>query len=180
MPLGLQGKRHLAGELSLFAAKKRRKNRHRFEAVDADQGCGPGPGDAATLRRPSHRLWPVSKENDLKWRDQKVHYKREESCWFNNEFPVCLPCARGGAAQRRRGWFSTLLLSTKSTTIYQKATQGSFIAVPSPQPPWPPAAPGRRAGRGRWRRRPRRRSWHTPRKHPHTAGSPPPWSPWPW
>ena len=36
----LLGRRHLAVELSLFAAKKRRKNRHRFDAVDADQGCG--------------------------------------------------------------------------------------------------------------------------------------------
>ena len=42
--LAFLGRRQAAGELSLFAAKKRRKNRHRFEAVDADQGCGPGPG----------------------------------------------------------------------------------------------------------------------------------------
>ena len=47
--LFLFGKRVLAGKLSLFAAKKRRKNRHRFEAVDADQGCGPGPGECGHL-----------------------------------------------------------------------------------------------------------------------------------
>ena len=41
---GESGGRVPAGKLSLFGVKKRRKNRHRFDAVDADQGCGPGPG----------------------------------------------------------------------------------------------------------------------------------------
>ena len=40
----LYGKRLLAGRSFLFVTKKEAKNRHRFEAVDADQGCGPGPG----------------------------------------------------------------------------------------------------------------------------------------
>ncbi len=56
------GDRQAAGVSFLFVAKKEAKKRHRFDAVDADQGCGPGPGDAATLRRPTHRLGPVSKE----------------------------------------------------------------------------------------------------------------------
>ena len=57
------GKRVLAGELSLFAAKKRRKNRHRFEAVDADQGCGPGPGECGHLTTAYSPAWgPVNKE----------------------------------------------------------------------------------------------------------------------
>ena len=46
------GRRQSAGWLFLFGVKKEPKNRHRFEAVDADQGCGPGPG-----RRPGLRPW---------------------------------------------------------------------------------------------------------------------------
>ena len=45
----LLGERHLAGWLFLFVVKKEPKNRHRFEAVDADQGCGPGPGECGHL-----------------------------------------------------------------------------------------------------------------------------------
>ena len=45
----LFGKRELAGELFLFGVKKEPKNRHRFEAVDADQGCGPGPVECGHL-----------------------------------------------------------------------------------------------------------------------------------
>ena len=40
----LLGKRQPIGWLFLFGVKKEPKNRHRFDAVDADQGCGPGPG----------------------------------------------------------------------------------------------------------------------------------------
>ena len=43
------GKRLLAGVSFLFDAKKEAKKRHRFEAVDADQGCGPGPGECGHL-----------------------------------------------------------------------------------------------------------------------------------
>ena len=56
------GGRQSAVELSLFAAKKRRKNRHRFEAVDADQGCGPGPGVCGHLTTAYSPGWgPVNK-----------------------------------------------------------------------------------------------------------------------
>ena len=53
----LLGRRQSAGELSLFAAKKRRKNRHRFEAVDADQGCALDPCAATPPGRPTQALW---------------------------------------------------------------------------------------------------------------------------
>ena len=61
----LIGKRQSAGVLSLFDAKKRRKKRHRSDAVDAGWGCGPRPQDAATLRRPSQALGGLSKEWNL-------------------------------------------------------------------------------------------------------------------
>ena len=37
---GFYGRRESAGEPFLFDAKKEAKKRHRFDAVDADQGCG--------------------------------------------------------------------------------------------------------------------------------------------
>ena len=61
--LSLFGKRELAGELFLFGVKKEPKNRHRFEAVDADQGCGPGPGECGHLTTAYSPGWgPVNKE----------------------------------------------------------------------------------------------------------------------
>ena len=45
----LPGERLLAVVLFLFGVKKEPKNRHRFDAVDADQGCGPGPGECGHL-----------------------------------------------------------------------------------------------------------------------------------
>ena len=70
---GCRVERLPAGELSLFAAKKRRKNRHRFEAVDADQGCGPGPGVCGHLTTAYSPGWgPVNKENDFNAISQKI------------------------------------------------------------------------------------------------------------
>ena len=45
----LTGKRLPADRLFPFGVKKEPKNRHRFDAVDADQGCGPGPGECGHL-----------------------------------------------------------------------------------------------------------------------------------
>ncbi len=90
--LWLLGKRHLAEGLSLFAAKKRRKNRHRFDAVDADQGCGPGPGECGHLTTAYSPVWgPVSKENDFKtiFRQQLLVYRYRDR----------LPCVRGAGAE---------------------------------------------------------------------------------
>ena len=63
--------------LSLFAAKKRRKNRHRFEAVDADQGCGPGPGECGHLTTAYSGLGGLSKEG-FKWHNRKAIGGTEE------------------------------------------------------------------------------------------------------
>ncbi len=58
----LLGRRHLAVELFLFVVKKEPKNRHRFDAVDADQGCGPGPGVCGHLTTAYSPGWgPVNK-----------------------------------------------------------------------------------------------------------------------
>ena len=59
----LPGRRYLAVVSFLFAAKKEAKKRHRFDAVDADQGCGPGPGECGHLTTAYSPAWgPVSKE----------------------------------------------------------------------------------------------------------------------
>ena len=56
------GKRQSAVELFLFGVKKEPKNRHRFDAVDADQGCGPGPGVCGHLTTAYSPGWgPVNK-----------------------------------------------------------------------------------------------------------------------
>ncbi len=61
------GRRQSAGCLFLFDVKKEPKNRHRFDAVDADQGCGPGPGVCGHLTTAYSPGWgPVNKENDFK------------------------------------------------------------------------------------------------------------------
>ena len=58
----LPGERLPAGWLFLFGVKKEPKNRHRFEAVDADQGCGPGPGVCGHLTTAYSPGWgPVNK-----------------------------------------------------------------------------------------------------------------------
>ena len=63
---GLLGKRQSAEELFLFDVKKEPKNRHRFDAVGADQGCGPGPGECGHLTTAYSPGWgPVNKENDF-------------------------------------------------------------------------------------------------------------------
>ena len=59
----LPGRRYLAVGPFLFDAKKEAKKRHRFDAVDADQGCGPGPGVCGHLTTAYSPAWgPVSKE----------------------------------------------------------------------------------------------------------------------
>ncbi|MBM6717244.1 hypothetical protein H6B15_11340 [Gemmiger formicilis] len=47
----------------LFVTKKEAKKCHRFDAVDADQGCGPGPGVCGHLTTAYSPGWgPVNKE----------------------------------------------------------------------------------------------------------------------
>ena len=58
----LHGKRLLTAQSFLFVTKKEAKKCHRSDAVDAGRGCGPGPRDAATLRRPTQVLGDLSKE----------------------------------------------------------------------------------------------------------------------
>ena len=61
--LSLFGKRVPAGVSFLFVTKKEAKKCHRFDAVDADQGCGPGPGECGHLTTAYSPAWgPVNKE----------------------------------------------------------------------------------------------------------------------
>ena len=60
---GLLDRRQAAGVSFLFVTKKEAKKCHRFDAVDADQGCGPGPGVCGHLTTAYSPGWgPVNKE----------------------------------------------------------------------------------------------------------------------
>ena len=48
-------RRESAGYSFLFVPEKEAKRARRSDAAAAGRGCGPGPQDAATLRRPIHR-----------------------------------------------------------------------------------------------------------------------------
>ena len=59
----LPGKRLAADGLFLFGVKKEPKNRHRFDAVDADQGVNTlDPCAATPPGRPTQALGGLSKE----------------------------------------------------------------------------------------------------------------------
>ena len=60
----LLGKRELAGNSFLFVPEKETKRARRSDAAAAGRGCGPGPRDAATSRRPTQVLGDLSKEDD--------------------------------------------------------------------------------------------------------------------
>ena len=57
----LLGRRQSAVWLFLFGVKKEPKNRHRFEAVDADQGYALDPSAATPPGRPTQALGGLSK-----------------------------------------------------------------------------------------------------------------------
>ena len=86
------GRRQSAGELSLFAAKKRRKNRHRFEAVDADQGCGRRIGTAGLFasfwsQKEGPNGWqPFARQPKATSGKKKVGLPR---ALFRNTTPLC-------------------------------------------------------------------------------------------
>ena len=58
----LFGKRQSAGYSFLFVPEKEAKRARRSDAAAAGRGCGPGPRDAATLRRPTQAPQGLSKE----------------------------------------------------------------------------------------------------------------------
>ena len=60
----LPGKRLPAVDSFLFVPEKETKRARRSDAAAAGRGCGPGPQDAATYRRPTQVLGDLSKEND--------------------------------------------------------------------------------------------------------------------